>query len=216
MRAISISRQTHSLAAPCRRWRHQRTRAFRPCRQRRHPAVAVPHGGPRDVPSGCDSLHEVLHARVHLQLRNGHRRARATARPNEADPNSLGNLDLHVFHASDAGRKLHDHPWSFISLILRGGYTEVMPVLSIRRMILDNGAMSGWSATESAHERARRHPGALLFRPANWAHRVELASGKKSVSILWTFPKRTDREWGFFAPDGWVNWRMYHDRKGCL
>ena len=127
----------------------------------------------------------------------------------------FGNLDLHVFHASDAGRELHDHPWTFISLILWGGYTEVMPVRSIRRMILDNGAMSGWGAPESVHERARRCPGALLFRPANWAHRVELEPGRKSVSILWTFPKRTDRDWGF-APDGWVNWRTYHDRKGCF
>lgn len=31
---------------------------------------------------------------------------------------------LHKIHLPDADRSLHDHPWNFLSVILRGGYTE--------------------------------------------------------------------------------------------
>lgn len=30
-------------------------------------------------------------------------------------------VGIHIFRESDWGRDLHDHPWSFVSLILWGG-----------------------------------------------------------------------------------------------
>lgn len=36
-------------------------------------------------------------------------------------------LYFHRIMRSDMGRHFHDHPWSFLSLILRGGYTEHTP-----------------------------------------------------------------------------------------
>jgi hypothetical protein len=37
------------------------------------------------------------------------------------------SLKLHRFHRSDEDRDLHDHPWTFWSLILLGGYYEWLP-----------------------------------------------------------------------------------------
>ncbi len=34
---------------------------------------------------------------------------------------------LHKLCGPDARSELHDHPWSFISFVLRGGYTEFVP-----------------------------------------------------------------------------------------
>lgn len=31
---------------------------------------------------------------------------------------------VHRLDAADPGMDLHDHPWAFISIVLRGGYTE--------------------------------------------------------------------------------------------
>jgi hypothetical protein len=60
-----------------------------------------------------------------------------------------GKLLLHQFLRSDADKCLHDHPWRFVTLILAGGYHEVLP----------NGTR--W-----------RSPGTLLSRPAKFRHRV--------------------------------------------
>jgi hypothetical protein len=38
-----------------------------------------------------------------------------------------GNVRIHHILSSDADRHLHDHPWASTSVILDGGYWEVMP-----------------------------------------------------------------------------------------
>ena len=37
---------------------------------------------------------------------------------------SLGGALLHRLDGPDPGLDLHDHPWTFVSIVLRGGYTE--------------------------------------------------------------------------------------------
>lgn len=99
-----------------------------------------------------------------------------------------GNLYLHHFLRSDNDRHFHDHPWSFITLLLSSGYWEHTPRGTFWR---------------------RRF--SLLFRPAEWQHWVEI------LRPVWTLilvrPKR--REWGFITERGWVQWRRY-ERGGCL
>nr|WP_234797011.1 hypothetical protein [Mycobacteroides chelonae] len=64
------------------------------------------------------------------------------------------NIYLHKFLRSDDDRALHDHPWWFVSLILKGRYHEVTEGL-VRR----------------------RHSGSVAFRRAEWRHRVVLLHG---------------------------------------
>lgn len=96
---------------------------------------------------------------------------------------------LHVFHRSDA-EDLHDHPWPFVSILLWRGYVE-----------------------QTALGRRRFYPGAILFRKANHAHRVELIDGKKAVTLV--FMGKRIRTWGFFAAQGWTEWTKYFRTKGC-
>ncbi|AQT78287.1 hypothetical protein B1R94_02120 [Mycolicibacterium litorale] len=65
--------------------------------------------------------------------------------------NPVLNIYLHKFLRSDDDRALHDHPWWFVSLILRGQYDE----------ITDAGTK-------------RRRAGSIAYRPATWRHRVAL------------------------------------------
>lgn len=111
------------------------------------------------------------------------------------------NVYLHHFLRSDDDRALHDHPWWNASILLRGSYIE-----HIRQP-------NGSTITKS------RKPGAVYFRRAIQAHRVELlrseATGEpKPVWTLFiTGPKI--REWGFLCPQGWKHWRDYvHTRPG--
>lgn len=90
---------------------------------------------------------------------------------------------LHHLMRSDHDRALHDHPWSFITILLSGQYKEHTPqgVTTHRR----------WS---------------VLVRPCLWLHRLELERP------MWTlvFVGRRSRRWGFMTEHGWCWWRTYN------
>ncbi|BCP41478.1 hypothetical protein MINTMi27_15710 [Mycobacterium intracellulare] len=120
--------------------------------------------------------------------------------------NSFFNIYLHKFMRSDDDRALHDHPWWFASLILKGEYYE----------------------HRSDGTRRHRRAGSLAFRRPNTLHRVELVSDYQyelSPQMLWrrienptwtllfTGPKI--RNWGFACPKGWVGWEYFDHNNGC-
>jgi hypothetical protein len=141
----------------------------------------------------------------------------------------LGGVKLHQFLRSDDDRDLHDHPWSFVSLILRGGYWEHThaPCVAAKdgrhagyydtTLRVYRCGLRGCSLPQNEWPRERRWYGigSLLVRPAHWTHRVELPEGKTSWSLVFTGPKR--REWGFHTICGWIPWTRYWDakREGC-
>src|SRR5579859_4740726 len=84
---------------------------------------------------------------------------------------------LHKFCRSDYERALHDHPWPFLSIILRGGYWE------IHDQTIDGKQTEVYQA-----------PGRVLLRPAEWRHRVVLRDGKPSWSLI--LVGRRVRRWG--------------------
>lgn len=105
-------------------------------------------------------------------------------------------LYLHYFHRGDAETYNHDHPWSFWSLILWGGYWEVTPGLF------------------GEDKRRWYFPLSFLRRPAEWRHRVQLNEGRIAVTLVWT--GRKERSWGFWCPrKGFVHWRQHEAQGGC-
>ena len=111
---------------------------------------------------------------------------------------------LHIFHRSDAD-ELHDHPWSFLSIILWRGYVEVTQKFAAYSSI--DGKLF------EVRARKRKWPGMILFRKANHAHRVELIGGKKAVTLVIFGPR--EREWGFFTRQGWQRFTDYFKERGC-
>lgn len=103
------------------------------------------------------------------------------------------NLYLRRFWRSDDDRALHDHPWWNCSLLLAGSYVE--------HTIASGGI----------NRRERLTAGALRFRPAKAAHRIELEQGelgpRRCLSLFATGPRI--RDWGFHCPRGWVPWRVF-------
>ena len=99
--------------------------------------------------------------------------------------NSFANLYLHEMTGPDDDRAMHDHPWSNVSVILRGGYVEHTP----------DGVFE-------------RHEGDVVERAAGALHRLELLPGvSRTISLFSTGPKI--REWGFACPQGWVHWEDF-------
>lgn len=94
---------------------------------------------------------------------------------------------LHLFHRSDEDRALHDHPWTFVSIILWRGYYE-----------------------HTAKGRKRYWPGMILYRPAEWTHRVELVDQKPALTLMLRFKGR--REWGYHLTTGWQSHHEWWNR----
>ena len=93
------------------------------------------------------------------------------------------NVYLHHIRRDDDDRALHDHPWPSLSLILRGGYTEV-----------------------TALGQERYEAGSVIFRRATHAHRIVVGDGE-AWTLFITGPHI--RPWGFHCPRGWVPWREF-------
>ena len=137
---------------------------------------------------------------------------------------------VHLFHRSD-GDEMHDHPWSFVSLILWRGYVEETPCaicqgegwlgfgtapLHVRKRMGLNPktTVSLCNACEGyGRVRERVWPGTVLFRCAEHVHRVELIGGKPAVTLIVMGPRV--REWGFRTAKGWESFKSYFKRRGC-
>lgn len=99
------------------------------------------------------------------------------------------NVFLHKFLKGDPD-DVHDHPWPYATLILRGGYYEWVAKFN--------------SAGEKISEiRTWRGPGHFRVCGANSYHRVELKEGITAWTLF--MPGKQTREWGFLTNRGWVH-----------
>lgn len=110
--------------------------------------------------------------------------------------NREANVYFHVQTQSDPERPLHDHPWDSTSVILAGGYDE----------IIDTDPKEAYEAPDPDRPtrfEVRREVGDVIHRPATWAHRLILPPhAAYSMSLFSTGPKV--RDWGFWTPRGFV------------
>lgn len=109
-------------------------------------------------------------------------------------------IRIHHIKKSDDDRAFHDHPWWYVTLILRGGYYEVQPRY---KQGLYCGANHTW-----------RRPGTALFRRATSWHRLEVRpKGRGAWTLFITGPKTNS--WGFLAePRHKIYWRDYLKANG--
>jgi len=109
------------------------------------------------------------------------------------------NVTLHKIVRSD-DPIMHDHPWPYLTIVLKGGYWEHTPVFN------DEGKMF-------AEFSVWRGPGSIIKRGASEFHWLELDEEVGPATTLF-FMGKQQREWGFLvqAKKGmhrWVKWTDY-------
>lgn len=116
--------------------------------------------------------------------------------------NMTSKYGIYIHHLlrSDI-RTMHDHPWSFISFILKGEYIE-----HHRAYITGILGRTGFKENKKLYKRF-----SILIRPARWIHRLEMSSPCWTLVIRF---KKT-KTWGFFTPQGFVNWKVYNYDGDC-
>ena len=97
----------------------------------------------------------------------------------------------HWFHSDDA-RNFHDHPWSFVTIVLKGGYTDISPQGEQEMKV-----------------------GSVAFRPALHRHTVKVNPGG-CWSLVLTGPEF--RKWGFWVKNKFKKANKYfleHGKHVC-
>ena len=103
------------------------------------------------------------------------------------------NVFLHKFLKSDPD-DVHDHPWPYFTVILRGGYYEWIPVFdTIGRKV---GEVATW-----------RGPGHFRYSSATSYHRIELDPKIECWTLF--MPGTQQRDWGFLSKGKWVQHETY-------
>jgi len=105
------------------------------------------------------------------------------------------NIFLHKFLKSDPD-DVHDHPWPYASLILKGGYWEWIPQFN--------------SLGEKTNEVCVwRGPGSFRTCSAKSFHRIELDPDVECWSLF--IPGPQQRDWGFLVENRWIQHEKYLD-----
>jgi hypothetical protein len=99
------------------------------------------------------------------------------------------NVFLHKFLKGDPD-DVHDHPWGYFTLILKGGYYEWIPQFN------ELGEKVG-------ETRYWRGPGHFRSCRPNSYHRIELDPGVTAWTLFMPFKKV--REWGFLVKNKWIH-----------
>lgn len=104
---------------------------------------------------------------------------------------------LHWIAREDRARDFHNHPCSFVSIVIKGWYIERLPLRQDQ---------------PAAHDRryyrdVLRGPWSIAFRRAEDRHTIVHVSPGGAWTIFAMGRKRGS--WGFFTRRGFVNWRSY-------
>lgn len=100
---------------------------------------------------------------------------------------------LHWINGPDAEPELHDHPVSFLSVVLRGGYEEIRKLRHYSLNLDKYRHRVNWfnwivAAQDDCHKIVSVKPNTL--------------------TLCFMGPKR--RDWGFHTNEGWIYWKDYN------
>ena len=112
-------------------------------------------------------------------------------------------LYLHKIHLPDTDRHMHDHPWSFVSIVLRGGYDEFMAGVVGEKKTWMRRDWQSCDAFGRGIELRRRGFLSIGFRRAEQLHRVDRLYRFPSWTLVLAGRKR--RAWGFQTELGWCH-----------
>ena len=107
------------------------------------------------------------------------------------------NIFLHKFLKSDPD-DVHDHPWGYATLILKGGYYEWTPQFNSKGQKI--GEIARWCG-----------PGSFRTASADSYHRIELDPDVECWTLFMPGPQK--REWGFLVNNKWIHNDQYLKEK---
>lgn len=100
------------------------------------------------------------------------------------------SVKLHWIHRPDPDRDLHDHPWAFAGIVLRGGYKEL--------------------------HANNPHTGPVVERTINWFNHKNTISSHRIIEVkpntlTLIFATAKKKDWGFYDEEtfAYTKWQDY-------
>lgn len=144
-------------------------------------------------------------------------------------------IRLHHWSGSDDERHLHDHPWPFLTIVLKGGYTDVSAQVACPRC-----DQFDWRVERDEHGLAAfcNVCGAdgnytVSFDPLRWGEGVKWRGWRAAIPVrlrhahhthtvqvdedgCWTLliTRRERRRFGYWVEGKWINAKRYFIRHG--
>lgn len=110
-------------------------------------------------------------------------------------------LYLHFIYQADMDRDPHDHPFTFWSFIVRGGYRERIWRTSPGQYKV------GWVTGPKTWRRFSLHKMSQVE-----AHMIEDLM-PDTITLVFCGPKTKSGRWGFYTDQGFVRWQDYNRAK---
>lgn len=120
----------------------------------------------------------------------------------------IGSIKVHKMEAPDPGEDLHDHPWTFITIPLRGGYIEERT--NIRDAVQESQSRIVADEIIGSLEHIR-HLRPRMMR-LDQCHRIVKLDSPTVWTLVFSGPRH--RDWGFYTPTGYINHKDYEDDNG--
>lgn len=125
----------------------------------------------------------------------------------------LFSIRIHHILQPDTDRDPHDHPWPFLSILLKGSYVEkwatredyliglLESINKMRKEMVYQNYATNWNGWTRTIKRINVH---------TTKHIHQIIRFKKPGGV-WTLflTGREGRQWGFQTPDGWIPWPEY-------
>lgn len=120
----------------------------------------------------------------------------------ENEAQDITTVRVHRIVGPDIDAAMHDHPWGFVSIVLRGGYWERRPI-SINPCFMRNA-----TNIEQYNETYRR-AGSIAYRRATDRHRIVHVDND-----TWTLfiAREKIQWWGFYTPQGKIYYKDYESK----
>ena len=96
----------------------------------------------------------------------------------------------HIITQADKDKHEHDHPWNFLSIILKGSYAEYV-----------NGELGVRSLFSFKYNKATFH------------HKLAGIVGKNDRCVTFVITGRRFRKWGYVTKGGWIDHETYRKLK---
>lgn len=130
----------------------------------------------------------------------------------------IGSIKLHKMEAPDPGEDLHDHPWTFVTIPLWGGYVEERAEIRTAHRWAHAAGLWADAAAKVAKGLPDAGQGARGFREhVRWlkprmmrldeCHRIVVLDRPVVWTLVICGPKR--RPWGFYLADGFMAESQY-------
>jgi hypothetical protein len=102
----------------------------------------------------------------------------------------LGSVYIHRIFKADEDLHCHDHPWSFVGIILNGGY--------VARKLCADGSSKYESSTVSINKSTAFHQITRMLKVP-------------TTTFVITGPR--NREWGYSVDGEWIHHKEYRKKK---